>query len=60
MFALESADEKHLEYTDDCALIENMGGEVEVVLGSEENIKLTTPIDIIIAESILRNRTEKS
>lgn len=58
MFALERADEKHLEYTDDCALIENMGGEVEVVLGSEENIKLTTPIDIIIAESILRNRTE--
>lgn len=58
MFALENADENSLEYTDDCALIENMGGEIEVVKGSEENIKLTTPIDIIIAESILKNRIE--
>ena len=27
----------------DCSLIENMGGEVLVVKGNEENIKLTTP-----------------
>ena len=60
MFALENAGEHCLEYTDDCALIENMGGEVEIVKGSEENIKLTTPIDIIIAESILKNRLENS
>ena len=58
MFALENADENSLEYTDDCALIENMGGEVLVVKGSEENIKLTTPVDVIIAESILKNRME--
>ena len=44
------------EFTDDCALIENLGGEVEIVEGSSENIKLTTPIDIVIAESILKNR----
>ena len=37
-------------------LIENMGGEVLVVKGSEENIKLTTPVDVILAESILKNR----
>ena len=35
-----------------------MGGEVKVVDGSKENIKLTTPIDIIIAESILKSRGE--
>ena len=56
MFALENAVENSLEFTDDCALIENMGGEVLVVKGSEENIKLTTPVDVILAESILKNR----
>lgn len=58
MFALENAGENSLEFTDDCSLIENMGGEVLVVKGSEENIKLTTPVDVILAESILRNRIE--
>ncbi len=55
-FALENAGDNAINFTDDCALIENMGGEVEVVKGSNENIKLTTPLDIIIAESILRTR----
>ncbi|MCD8027026.1 MAG: 2-C-methyl-D-erythritol 4-phosphate cytidylyltransferase, partial [Clostridiales bacterium] len=51
-FALENVDSNSVNFTDDCSLIENMGGEVEVVKGSEENIKLTTPIDVVIAESI--------
>lgn len=55
-FALENAGDNAINFTDDCALIENMGGEVEVVKGSNENIKLTTPLDIIIAESILNSR----
>lgn len=55
-FALENAGDNMINFTDDCSLIENMGGEVEVVKGSEENIKLTTPIDVVIAESILKNR----
>lgn len=55
-FALENAGDNVINFTDDCALIENMGGEVQVVKGSEENIKLTTPIDIVIAESILKER----
>ncbi len=55
-FALEKAGDSVANYTDDCSLIENMGGEVEVVKGSEENIKLTTPIDVVIAESILKTR----
>ena len=57
-FALENAEENLEGFTDDCSLIENMGGEVMVVEGSKENIKLTTPIDIIIAESILKSRGE--
>ena len=55
-FALENAGDNVINFTDDCALIENMGGEVEVVKGSVENIKLTTPVDIILAESILKSR----
>lgn len=57
-FALENAGDSVINFTDDCALIENMGGEVLVVKGSEENIKLTTPVDILIAESILKARGE--
>lgn len=55
-FALENAGDNMINFTDDCSLIEHMGGEVEVVKGSEENIKLTTPIDVVIAESVLRER----
>lgn len=58
-FALENTSGNAVNFTDDCALIENMGGEVEVVKGSPENIKLTTPIDIIIAESILKSRKKQ-
>ena len=57
-FALDNAEDSLDGFTDDCSLIENMGGEVMVVDGSKENIKLTTPIDIIIAESILKSRGE--
>lgn len=39
--------------TDDCALIEKTGKHVKVVEGSYENIKITTPSDILIAEGIL-------
>lgn len=57
-FALDNAEDSLEGFTDDCSLIENMRGEVMVVDGSKENIKLTTPIDIIIAESILKSRGE--
>lgn len=55
-FAIDDAGDDLMNFTDDCSLIENMGGEVEVVKGSSENIKLTTPIDVVIAEGILKNR----
>lgn len=55
-FALENAGDNAINYTDDCSLIEHMGGEIKVVKGSNENIKLTTPLDVIIAESILKTR----
>ena len=57
-FALENAGDNLINFTDDCSLIEHMGGEVSVVKGSKQNIKLTTPIDVIIAESILKERAK--
>lgn len=59
-FALNNAVDSLSQFTDDCALIESMGGEVAVVEGSKENIKLTTPIDILIAESILKQRKQEN
>ncbi len=56
-FALSDADDLE-SVTDDCSLIEKMGGEVLIVEGSRENIKLTTPIDVLIAESILSKRNQ--
>ncbi len=43
-------------YTDDCAAVEAMGVKVRVVQGSEDNIKVTTPLDIPLAESIAQKR----
>ncbi len=54
-FAVTDADDLE-NVTDDCSLIEQMGGEVQIVDGTRENIKLTTPIDVMIAECILRER----
>jgi 2-C-methyl-D-erythritol 4-phosphate cytidylyltransferase len=46
---------KHKVYgTDDATLVERTGGRVRVIMGSYENIKITTPGDLILAEEILR------
>lgn len=41
-------------FTDDASVVESIGMEVTMVEGNRENIKITTPFDIKIAESILR------
>ena len=56
--ALENAKRKGLELTDDASAVEAMGGNVCLVKGSEENIKITTPVDLLFAEAILRGRGE--
>ena len=40
-------------FTDDAAMVEALGGRVKVHLGSYENLKVTTPEDLAIAELIL-------
>jgi 2-C-methyl-D-erythritol 4-phosphate cytidylyltransferase len=42
--------------TDDAALVERMGVQVKIVMGSYDNIKITTPEDLIVAEALLKNR----
>jgi 2-C-methyl-D-erythritol 4-phosphate cytidylyltransferase len=48
---------KHRVYaTDDAMLVERAGVKVRVIMGSYENIKITTPEDLILAEEILKRR----
>lgn len=54
--ALTNAMRKHLAITDDCSAVEQLRVKPVVTQGSEENIKITTPIDIELAELILRRR----
>ncbi len=44
------------QFTDDCKLMEEYGAEVTMVEGSYENIKITTPEDIDIAEAFIYRR----
>ena len=56
--ALQSAIADGATITDDCSAVEQMGKEVRLTEGSEENIKITTPVDLAIAEAILQRRGE--
>lgn len=44
------------DFTDDAALLACSGAEVGLVWGSEENIKITNPLDLQLAELILKGR----
>jgi 2-C-methyl-D-erythritol 4-phosphate cytidylyltransferase len=58
--AYTSAMDKGFYGTDDASLVEAKGYSVRIVLGSYENIKVTTPEDLIIAETILQRREENA
>ena len=51
--ALKKAKQDGLAITDDCSAVEHMGMSVKIVEGDERNIKITTPLDLKIAELIL-------
>lgn len=51
--ALKKASQDGAVITDDCSAVENMGMSVKIVEGDERNIKVTTPMDLKIAEMIL-------
>ena len=54
--ALQSALMENVKLTDDCSAVERLGKEVYLTDGSEENIKITTPVDLLFAEAILEKR----
>ena len=46
------------EVSDDASLVEAAGYKVKIYMGSYDNIKVTTPEDLTLAEAILRKRDE--
>jgi 2-C-methyl-D-erythritol 4-phosphate cytidylyltransferase len=54
--AFAKAYENSFYGTDEASLIEHMGDNVSVIPGSELNIKITRPEDLILAEGILSSR----
>jgi len=51
--ALKKAREEGAELTDDCSAVERMGMSVKIVEGDERNLKVTTPMDLKIAQMLL-------
>jgi 2-C-methyl-D-erythritol 4-phosphate cytidylyltransferase len=51
--ALAQPDDVVAAATDDAALVEAMGGRVGIVEASRENMKVTTPLDLTLAERLL-------
>jgi 2-C-methyl-D-erythritol 4-phosphate cytidylyltransferase len=54
--ALAAPDEVLAAATDDAWLVERIGGRVHVVESPAENLKVTTPVDLRVAELLLRDR----
>jgi 2-C-methyl-D-erythritol 4-phosphate cytidylyltransferase len=57
--ALDQDDEVLGAATDDAALVEAMGGTVRLVPAPPDNLKVTTPLDLRVAELLLRERSAR-
>ena len=44
-------------FTDDASVVESYGQPITLVDGNRENIKITTPYDMVVAEAIIRHLT---
>ena len=51
--ALKKAAEEGAEVTDDCSAVELLGMTVRTVEGDERNLKVTTPLDLKLAEMLM-------
>lgn len=54
--ALEKAEQEGTALTDDCSAVERIGMRVRLVEGEERNLKVTTPLDLKIAELLLEEK----
>ncbi len=57
--AVETAKKEGFSATDDNMLVERLGQTVKMVDCGAENIKITTPKDLVLAEAILKSRSKK-
>ena len=55
---VDFAMEHGLDFTDDCQLAEAVGGKIYMTAGDYTNIKITTPEDIMLAETLLKAERE--
>ena len=51
--AMKKVEQDKVEVTDDCSAVEYLGMTVKLVEGDERNLKVTTPMDLKIAEMLL-------
>ena len=51
--AMKKVEQDGVEVTDDCSAVEYLGMTVKLVEGDERNLKVTTPLDLKIAEMLL-------
>lgn len=51
----ENAINEGIVGTDDSSLVEKIGHDIKMIMGSYDNIKITTPEDLIIGESLLKD-----
>ena len=56
--ALETAAQQGRSFTDDCAAVEALGQAVQATHGSYENLKITTPEDILVAQALLQKEDD--
>ena len=55
--ALQRAEKDRAAVTDDCSAVERLGMRIRLVEGDERNLKVTTPMDLKIAELLLEEET---
>ena len=58
--ALAKALEDKAPLTDDCSAVERLGMKVSLTEGSPENIKITTPFDLLLGQAILEARAKEA
>jgi 2-C-methyl-D-erythritol 4-phosphate cytidylyltransferase len=49
----------HVDFTDDASVVEKSGIQISLFKGRYDNLKITTPEDLIIAETLLLQRNAK-
>jgi len=57
--AHEKAIKEGISATDDAVLVERTGKDVNILMGSYENMKITTPLDLVVAECIINKRIKE-